>query len=64
MRTSRRFAILGATVASAMSIASLVTPTPASAAAPDRDGRHALTTVRQPVDPRDPTWVDIRRTIA
>jgi len=62
MKTSRRLAVLGATLASAMSLASLSAPAPASAARPDREGLQPLTTVLQPVDPHDPQWVSIRWT--
>jgi hypothetical protein len=62
MRTSRQLAILGATVASAMTLASLVTPTPASAAPRDRGGLQPLTNVLQPVDGHDSEWVTIRWT--
>ena len=58
MDTSRRLAVLGATVASAMSLASLFTPAPAPAAPSDRDGLQPLTNVLQPVTPNDPAWVD------
>jgi hypothetical protein len=60
MRMSRRLAVLGATLASAMSLAALGAPAPASAARPDRDGLQPLTSVLQPVDPHDPQWVSIR----
>jgi hypothetical protein len=60
MKMSRRLAVLGATVASAMSLASLAGPAPASAARPGRDGPQPLTTVLRPVDPHDPQWVSIR----
>jgi hypothetical protein len=64
MRTARRLAVLGATLASAMSLASLTTPAPASASAdrPYADGLQPLKTVLQPVDPEDPEWVNIRWT--
>jgi len=62
MKMSRRLAVVAATLASAMSLASLGTPAPASAAWPDRDGLQPLTTVLQPVDPHDPQWVSIRWT--
>jgi hypothetical protein len=62
MKTSRRPAVLGATLASAMSLASLGTPAPASAAQPDREGPRPITTVLQPVDPHDPQWVSLRWT--
>jgi hypothetical protein len=61
MHISRRLAVLGATLASAMSLASTVGQAPASAAWPDRqDGLQPLNKVLQPVDPRDPQWVSIR----
>ncbi|MEV6851547.1 hypothetical protein [Actinoplanes sp. NPDC051411] len=60
MKTSRRLAVLGATLASAMSLASLGTPAPASAARLEREGLRPLTTVLRPVDPNDPQWVSIR----
>src|ERR1700733_11372956 len=60
MKMSRRLAVLGATLASAMSVASLGAPAPATAARPDRDGLQPLTHVLQPVAPHDPQWVSIR----
>jgi hypothetical protein len=62
MDTSRQLAVLGATVASAMSIASLFTPAPSSAAPGDREGLQPLTNVLRPVTPNDPEWVDFRWT--
>jgi hypothetical protein len=61
MRTHRRFAILGATVASAMSLTPLAAAAPASAA-PSERGLQPLTTVLQPVDAHDAQWVAIRWT--
>jgi hypothetical protein len=59
MKTSRRLAVLGATVASAMSLAALAVPAPASAAWPDQDGLRPVGNMLQPVDPHDPRWVGI-----
>ena len=59
METSRRTVVLGATLASAMSLAALGTPAPASADRPARDGLQPATTVLRPVDPHDPQWVSI-----
>jgi hypothetical protein len=60
MQTSRRLAVLGATLASAMSLAALSAPAPAEAARPD--GLQPLATVLQPVDAHDPQWVTVRWT--
>jgi hypothetical protein len=62
MRIGRRLAILGATLASAMSLASLSTPAPASAARPQRDGLQPISNRVQPVVKDDPRWVGIRWT--
>jgi hypothetical protein len=59
MKMSRRLAVLGATLASAMSLALLGAPAPASAARPDRDGLRPITNELQPVDAHDPQWVSI-----
>jgi hypothetical protein len=59
MRIGRRLAILGATLASAMSLGSLSAPAPASAAWPDQDGLRPIINELQPVDPHDPQWVSI-----
>jgi hypothetical protein len=59
MKTSRRIAVVGVTLASAMSLASLTTPAPASAAQPDREGLRPLQNVLQPVGRHDPRWVSI-----
>jgi hypothetical protein len=47
-------------VASAMSLASLVTPVPASADPRQRDGLWPLNTVLPPVAAHDSEWVDVR----
>jgi hypothetical protein len=62
MKVSRRLAVLGATLASAMSLAALSASAPASAARPGLDGPQPLTAVLQPVNPHDPQWVTIRWT--
>jgi hypothetical protein len=60
MGIGRRLTILGATLASAMTLASMVSPAPASAAR--RDGPQPLTSGLPPVDPGDPQWVSVRWT--
>jgi len=63
MGIGRRLAILGATVASAISLAPIATPASASASPRDHDrGLQTLTNVLQPVDPYDPEWVNVRWT--
>jgi hypothetical protein len=60
MPVGRRLAVLGATLASAMSLASLATPAPASAARPEgTDGPRPLTNLVQPVAPGVPQWVSL-----
>ena len=49
-------------MASAMTLASLVTPAPVSAAPRDRGGLQPLTNVLQPVDGYDSEWVTVRWT--
>jgi hypothetical protein len=56
MRTSRRLAIL----VSAMTLASMITPAPASAAG--RDGPQPLSNVLPPVDAYGSEWVTVRWT--